>query len=68
MMASEGQGASSSSESPLEHIVSMFAGKLPIKQVMAVFRASGDEANTTAECLLSGPSLDAILTMTAQRY
>ncbi len=46
----------------------MFAGKMPVKQVMAAFCAFGDDEEFTVECLLAGPTLDAIIKLVSQCY
>lgn len=46
----------------------MFRGKFHAKQIMGFFCASDGCATATADCLLAGPCIDAILKMTSERY
>lgn len=58
----------SPSPPPLEQLLTMFTGQLSVKQVMAVFCASGHDFNTSMDCLLEGPTLSSILNLLNDQF
>ena len=52
----------------LEDIISTYSGILSAKKILAVYRASGNDPQATAECLVSGPTLTSLLKMLRKQY
>ena len=48
---------------PLDKLLNMFVGQFRAKQVMAVYRASGDNFDRSIKCLLAGPTLSSLLSL-----
>ena len=53
---------------PLDRLLTMFKATHSVKQIISIFRASGDDFDASVECLVSGPTLACILKMMNNRF
>ena len=52
----------------LENLLGVFSGKVRPEKVIAVYRLSGDYFESALQCLLSGPSLEALLKLHKKQF
>lgn len=53
---------------PLDKLLTMFMGSHSPKQVIEVYRSSGDNFETSVDCLLEGPTLSSIMNMLNEEF
>ena len=56
-------GPSNTSPKDVDKLLSMFSSRFSVKQIQVLFRYSGDCFDDCIDCLMSGPTLEAILRM-----
>ena len=52
----------------VDHLVSMFSSRVPVKQIQTLYQLSGENFDDCVECLLNGPTSDLLLKVVNNRY
>ena len=53
---------------PFEKLLSLFSSQITREQIQVIFNLSGNNFDTSMECLLSGPTTESIVELACRRY
>jgi hypothetical protein len=51
-----------------DKLLSIFIGGMTPKQIMCIFRFSGNDFNSSMECLIAGPTFESVLKLSSSKY
>lgn len=60
--------ASSSKKDDEDKLLSIFTGEMTPKQISTIFQFSGNDFESSMECLIAGPTVESLLKFTSSKY